>query len=531
MKPFRYLRLIVLTFALSVFFIFSKCSTKESKEVEIKQEISEIVEKTYPLTPFDSIALDTFFKKYPNLTVYKKQVQTTYTRHTFDYLWFDSKGRKETAEVLYNRLNSLPEEGLNSSIPYKETFEGLYFSDNLAPNIETELLLTTYYYFYTQKVLRGIDPSKAKELGWYLPRKEVSYEDLLDSLLIHPAKVDKQSQLMGQYYKLKEVLQKYQAIEKKGGWPIIAIDPSFKSFKPGDSSSVIGLIRTRLYLTNDLSVDSKSNRYDAELKEGLFKYQLRNGFNTDSIILPKHIKDMNTSIAERIKTLKVNMERCRWIPLEFSKANEFIVVNIPSFRMTYFKHGTPKVVSNVVVGNVMNKTVIFSGEMKHIVFSPYWYVPTSIINKEIKPGMARNKNYLAQHNMEWNGGNVRQKPGPRNSLGLVKFLFPNSNSIYLHDTPSKSLFNEETRAFSHGCIRVAKPKELAYALLEDDPKWTKEKIDAAMNKGKETWYNLNRKVPVYIGYFTTWVDSNGVVHFYKDVYNRDNRLAELLAQE
>ena len=125
MKPFRYLRLIVLTFALSVFFIFSKCSTKESKEVEIKQEISEIVEKTYPLTPFDSIALDTFFKKYPNLTVYKKQVQTTYTRHTFDYLWFDSKGRKETAEVLYNRLNSLPEEGLNSSIPYKETFEGL----------------------------------------------------------------------------------------------------------------------------------------------------------------------------------------------------------------------------------------------------------------------------------------------------------------------------------------------------------------------------------------------------------------------
>ena len=531
MKPFRYLRLIVLTFVLSVFFMFSKCSTKESKEVEIKQEISEIVEKTYPLTPFDSIALDTFFKKYPNLTVYKKQVQTTYTRHTFDYLWFDSKGRKETAEVLYNRLNSLPEEGLNSSIPYKETFEGLYFSDNLAPNLETELLLTTYYYFYTQKVLRGIDPSKAKELGWYLPRKEVSYEDLLDSLLIHPAKVDKQSQLMGQYYKLKEVLQKYQAIEKKGGWPSIAIDPSFKSFKPGDSSSVIGLIRTRLYLTNDLSVDSKSNRYDAELKEGLFKYQLRNGFNTDSIILPKHIKDMNTSIAERIKTLKVNMERCRWIPLEFSKANEFIVVNIPSFRMTYFKNGTPKVVSNVVVGNVMNKTVIFSGEMKHIVFSPYWNVPTSIINKEIKPGMARNKNYLAQHNMEWNGGNVRQKPGPRNSLGLVKFLFPNSNSIYLHDTPSKSLFNEETRAFSHGCIRVAKPKELAYALLEDDPKWTKEKIDAAMNKGKETWYNLNRKVPVYIGYFTAWVDSNGVVHFYKDVYNRDNRLAELLAQE
>lgn len=532
MKPFRILRFPFLVLLLIVgLFVFSKCSTKGSKDVETKLVVSKVGERTYEVTPFDSIALDSFFKKHPQLALYEKQVGTTYKRHSYQYLWFDTKGRKETTEVLYNRLKSLNKEGLTSAIPYKEAFEALYHSDNLAPNLETELFLTSYYYFYTNKVLRGINPSKSKEMGWYLPRKEVSYEDLLDSLLIHPSLVNKQTQLLGQYYKLKDVLQKYQAIEEKGGWGSIAIEPSFKSLKPGDTSKVIEMVRSRLFVTNDLKADSKSKLFDDELKNGLLNYQLRNGFKADSILLPKHIKNMNIPVGERIQTLEVNMERCRWIPVEFSKAKEYIVVNIPSFQMIYFKDEKPKLISNVVVGNVMNKTVIFSGELKNIVFSPYWNVPTSIINKEVKPGMARNKNYLAEHTMEWNGGNVRQKPGPRNSLGLVKFLFPNSNNIYLHDTPSKSLFNQESRAFSHGCIRVGKPKELAYALLEDDPKWTKGKIDAAMNSGKETWYSVNRNIQVYIGYFTSWVDSEGTVHFYEDVYARDEHLAELIAQD
>ena len=142
--------------------------------------------------------------------------------------------------------------------------------------------------------------------------------------------------------------------------------------------------------------------------------------------------------------------------------------------------------------------------------------------------MAKNKKYLSQHNMEWNEGNIRQKPGPKNSLGLVKFLFPNSKSIYLHDTPSKNLFSEEKRAFSHGCIRLEKPKELANLIMKGDKNWSPEKIDAAMNKGKETWYALKNKIPVYIGYFTAWVDNEGDIHFYDDVYSRDARLASLI---
>jgi murein L,D-transpeptidase YcbB/YkuD len=182
----------------------------------------------------------------------------------------------------------------------------------------------------------------------------------------------------------------------------------------------------------------------------------------------------------------------------------------------------------VVVGKDLNETVVFSGMMSSIVFSPYWNVPRSILKKEILPGIAKNEDYLSQHDMEWYNGNVRQKPGPKNSLGLVKFLFPNSNAIYLHDTPSKGLFDEEKRAFSHGCIRLEKPKELAYLIMQDDRNWSTEKIDAAMTSGEEKWYTLKNKIPVYIGYFTSWVDNEGEVHFYDDVYSRDNRLAALL---
>lgn len=169
--------------------------------------------------------------------------------------------------------------------------------------------------------------------------------------------------------------------------------------------------------------------------------------------------------------------------------------------------------------------------MSYIVFSPYWNVPKSILIKEILPAIKKNKSYLSKHNMEWHKGNVRQKPGVDNSLGLVKFLFPNNNNIYLHDTPSKQLFNEEKRAFSHGCIRVEKPEELANLILEGDTNWTPEKIDAAMNKGKESWYTLKNKIPVYIGYFTTWVDNDGTINFYKDIYERDEQLAAMLLEE
>jgi murein L,D-transpeptidase YcbB/YkuD len=169
--------------------------------------------------------------------------------------------------------------------------------------------------------------------------------------------------------------------------------------------------------------------------------------------------------------------------------------------------------------------------MNQIIFSPYWNIPSSILRKEILPAIAKNSNYLAKHDMEWVGSRLRQRPGPQNALGQVKFVFPNSHIIYMHDTPSKSLFEKEERAFSHGCIRLARPRDLAIEVLKDDKNWTVEKIDAAMNRQVEKTYNLKTRIPVYIGYFTAWVDSDGQIHFYEDIYGHDERLSKILLSD
>lgn len=496
-----------------------------------KKDVAMVTQKKPALVmSFDSSLVSSFYAKYPKLIIYKKQVISLYEKNDFDFIWYDKKGRKETADVIYNKINNLSQEGVQAKLPYKETVDGLLQKNTIKPDIDTELFLSNYYFFYVNKTLQGIDSTKMKELEWYLPRKKQSYVGYLDSLLIDPKLIDNKEQHIAQYYKLKNVLQKYREIEQKGGWDSIKVPADFKMIKPGDSSAIVAKIRTRLFLTGDIEEDSGRQLYGFALQQAILKFKKRTGYTLDKIILPKHIDEMNVPITERIKTIIVNMERCRWIAPDLPKSKEFIVVNIPSYRLNYYKEGKIELTSNVVVGTTMNKTVIFSGQMSYIVFSPYWNVTPHIIKTEILPEMKKDKNYLSKHNMEWNNGAVRQKPGPSNSLGLVKFLFPNTNNIYLHDTPSKSLFSSEKRAFSHGCIRVEKPVELANLILKDDPYWTPEKIDEAMHKKKEVWYTLKNKIPVYIGYFTAFVDENGIMNFYKDIYGKDAQLAAMLVE-
>ncbi|MCX6269124.1 MAG: L,D-transpeptidase family protein [Bacteroidetes bacterium] len=480
---------------------------------------------------FDSNLLNTFYQSYPGLARYEKEVVAVYREHHFKHIWFDEKGVVEFGQTLFNKVNELKDEGVSSRFPYREKIEGVFNNDieNTLTDTETDLMLTNLYLFYAKKVYQGVDEDSTLATGWLLPRKQLSYNGLLDSVMLNPQLLNRDDKvLFGQYYKLRDVLQRYREIEKNGGWNQIILDPKLKAYKPGDTAKAIQQIRDRLFITGDIKQNNGSNKYDPELVEAVEKYQLRNGYNPDKLISPKHIKEMNVPIGERIRKIIVNMERCRWISPEFAKAREYIVVNIPSFKLNLVRNGKSELVSPVVVGKNVTKTVIFSGMLSYIVFSPYWNLPQSIINKEVKPGMAKNKNYLESHNMEWNNGLVRQKPGKNNSLGLIKFIFPNSNDIYMHDTPAKSLFSQERRAFSHGCIRVAKPRELAVEILRDDPNWTPGKIDAAMHGGKESSYSLKAKIPVYIGYFTAWVNQEGEINFYEDIYSMDERLAGLL---
>lgn len=514
-------RILVVVLLIAISLSTLQCKKKEDqKPIDLSKCLA-----------LNSSSVDYFYSKYPELAVYKKQVVSMYEDNKYDFVWYDKEGLKETADVIYDKINNFYEEGVQAKLPYRKTFDTLLANDQCPLNAEVELFLSSYYFLYVNKTVKGLPNSKSKELGWYLPRKKQSYVGYLDSILVDPKIIDEKKPNIDQYYKLKTVLKKYREISQKGGWAAINIPADFKKIKPGDSSATVAQIRKRLFLTGDIASDSKSGIYESSLQGAVLKYMKRNGFTPDKTILKKHIEEMNIPVDKRIRTIIVNMERCRWIPTELTEAKEYIVVNIPSYRLQYFKNGKIALTSNVVVGKPMNRTVIFSGMMSNIVFSPYWNVPSDIVKKEIQPEIDKDPNYLAKNNMEWVDDNIRQKPGPDNSLGLVKFLFPNNNNIYLHDTPAKSLFNSEKRAFSHGCIRVEKPRELAIRILENDSNWPPEKIDAAMHRGEEEWVTLKRKIPVYIGYFTAFVDAEGNINFYKDIYEKDTRLAAMLVEE
>jgi murein L,D-transpeptidase YcbB/YkuD len=478
----------------------------------------------------DSAKVVTFFESHPDFRVYKGDITKLYANHDNKMLWYDKDGRIDFAEVLYSKANDMENEGVPVDLPYKQELADVFEKrDTKKPDTKDDLLISAMYLFYTQKVYGGIDSKQSRSLGWFLPREKVSYVTYLDTLMKDPDLIkNNKSENNAQYYNLRKALQRYRAIEKKGGWAAITFPEGKKLLKPGDSDPAVAQVRKRLFVTGDISKDSGSAEFDASLATALVAYYKKQNLPDEKNITPDLVNDLNIPVGERIKTIIVNMERCRWVSPDIDKAKEYVAVNIPSFHLRYVRDGRTALESNVVVGKEYHETVVFSGKMSYLVFSPYWNIPKSIIAAEIKPGMDKDKNYLEKHHMEWNGGNIRQKPGEDNSLGLIKFMFPNTNNIYLHDSPAKGLFNKEARAYSHGCVRVQKAKELAYLILGDDKKWTPEKIDEAMHAGKESQYALKRKIPVYIAYFTASADADGNVVFYEDVYKRDARLAKLL---
>jgi murein L,D-transpeptidase YcbB/YkuD len=508
------------------------CNKKADKKEEQSKKTSEKVVPELKIS-IDSTGIAAFYQTYPKLVKFQDQVLALYKKNNSTQLWLDNKGIVEFANTLFNKYKGLDQEGLKANFPYNDKISSVFehTTENKLSQADTDLMITNLYFYYVQKV-SGVDEKTTKSLEWLLPRKKVNYQVFSDSIYKKSTiSDDKKSKMFSQYYKLRDALHQYREIEKKGGWKTIETAEDFKSLKLGDSVAAIGQIRERLYITGELKENSKSNICDSTLIKAIRSYELHHGLTPKNIILPEHIAELNIPVSDRIKTIIANMERCRWIDPELEKGKEYIEVNIPEFRLYLIRNHEIVFVSPVVVGRAMTKTVVFSGMMNNIVFSPYWNVPPSIIKSEIKPGMAKNKNYLAQKNLEWNNGAVRQLPGKNNSLGLVKFLFPNSNNIYLHDTPAKSLFERENRAFSHGCVRVGKPRELAIELLKQDPSMTPERIDKLMHAGKESWYTLKKKIPVYIGYFTAWVDRDGNLNFYKDVYKRDESLIKLLTEE
>jgi murein L,D-transpeptidase YcbB/YkuD len=506
---------------------------KDTSIVQGKNKTDESVAgnfSTQTLYHFDSTAIKDFLKKYPDFSPFASDLRKFYRQRNYAYAWYEDSGLIEQAASLHNRFLQITDEGVITGLSYQKDFNAL-MNDDDSPltkepmNAEAELMLTAQYFNYARKVWHGLGEKQTKELDWYLPRKKLDLQTLLDSLLYDSNKdFIAVEPVYFQYARLKSYLKNYRAIESAGGWA--TIKPGKKAFKEGDSSASIQLLRKRLFITGDLKGDTNSMIFDSDLEEAVKNFQKRNGWKEDGLAGRAVLNELNRSVTEIIKQIIVNMERCRWVP--YNPKGEYFLVNIPAYKLYIFNKDSMLWNMNIVAGKPIHKTVIFNGNLKYVVFSPYWNVPTSIYKKEVLPGIRRDPNYLKKHNMERIGNSVREKPGPNNSLGQVKFLFPNSYSIYMHDTPAKSLFNEDKRAFSHGCIRLSEPKKLAMYLLRNYPEWTEEKIDAAMNAGKEQYVTLKETVPVVIAYFTAWVDTQGKLNLRQDVYNRDNQLAKML---
>ncbi len=461
------------------------------------------------------------------------KLRNFYNKRNYQSAWFYKEGITESASSFYEIYHDYMAYAKDSSL-YNARLEKLYDAAVAAtvPNdslfTETELLLTAEFFRYATKAYQGNSQLNTKELDWFIPRKRIDAVALLDSMLKNNSKnLSAYEPVNRQYKLLKEQLLKYYTIEKNGGWKTIA--SSKKSYRLKDSASELVSIKKRLLLTGDLAAADSSAIFTKAFEDGIKNFQHRYGFKEDGIISAALISEMNRPVQERLQQILINMERMRWMPAQ--PATDYLLVNIPEFRLHVYENGKHAFAMNVVTGSVVHNTVIFTGTLKYVVFSPYWNVPSSILHKELLPAMARNKNYLASHNMEWNGGAVRQKPGPDNALGLVKFLFPNSYNIYLHDSPAKNLFNEAKRAFSHGCIRIAEPKKLARFLLRNDAAWDSLKITTAMNAGKEQFVNIKENVPVFIGYFTAWVDGQGQLNLRDDIYGHDKKMKERLFKQ
>jgi murein L,D-transpeptidase YcbB/YkuD len=330
-----------------------------------------------------------------------------------------------------------------------------------------------------------------------------------------------------QFQQLEKAADRYQRLLGKDEWVNITLTDK-PVLKLNDTSDVIPLISERLELLGDLRRARSTNIYTEKLENAVKQFQIRHGIEDDGVIGPAVIKTLNISLEKRIEQLTVNMNRIKVDTVDMTGTR--IVANIPGYRLYVFEDSKEVLSMDIVVGKISNQTEIFSDTLENIVFSPYWNIPASIVRNEILPNMNKNSSYLKKNNMEITGKldglpTIRQKPGPENSLGAVKFLFPNQHNIYFHDTPAKSLFDRKSRAFSHGCIRLSQPFELAKYLLKDQPEWTDEEITKAMHAGKEKWVKLVTQIPVSIIYYTAWVDRDGLLNFRDDIYGLDQQSA------
>lgn len=369
--------------------------------------------------------------------------------------------------------------------------------------------------------------------------------------------VDRLTPPLAQYRQLRSALARYRDLSAAPAWA--ALPPVAKKLDPGQAYAGAAGLRERLVAFGDLAADAvvATDRYDDVLAAAVQRFQHRHGLEPDGVIGRDTLAALNVPPPARQRQIELAMERLRWLP--HRSGRPFIAINIPMFRLWAWDAGAPETSPalgmGVIVGRALRtQTPVFSDEMTHLIFRPYWNVPRSILRNEVLPAAERDPSYLARHEMELVEGQgddakpvaatpqnleaaragalrIRQRPGPKNSLGLVKFIFPNDDNVYLHGTPARELFARSRRDFSHGCVRLEDPPALAQWLLKDQPGWTRERIEAAMDGPRSQRVDLSAPVPVILYYVSAAVmPEDGRLHFADDLYRHDAALERALKQ-
>ena len=485
-----------------------------------------------------------------------------YARFQQSPLWFEKGGLdKDRVEALTQALLNATSDGLRiDDYPMSELARTVAIvRDADRPTAQqiadADVLLTTAYVSLGEDLLVGqVDPKTIGQ-SWHIDARDDNVDSALVRTLVK-SPLDKAIGAMRpsdeEYTALQKELVRYRELVARGGWKPI---PAGKPLKRGQSDSPerIAALRARLEAegisvpaTGTTSAAPAQNGaassgsrgsaastgavFDAGLAAAIAQFQAHHAINVDSALGKETLDALNVPVEYRLGQIAANLERHRWMPRALG--TRYIYVNVPAFHLTAYDKGEPALEMKVIVGEEYEDraTPVFSDSMETVVFRPYWNVTPDIQAKEIEPKLASDPGYLAENDMEyWNDGGarrIRQRPGPKNSLGLVKFLFPNDFNIYLHDTPARELFDKDVRAFSHGCIRVEKPNELAQWVLG----WDATRVEQGMQEGGDNrTVKLPKKIPVYIVYGTAYL-RDGQLHFGNDLYHRDDQLVKAMAE-
>jgi len=476
-----------------------------------------------------------------------------YRQRDFTPAWVSDLGLTGMAHQLLEVLRASGDKGLCSDHYHLQELEPLvgYEAESLRAGVLfdahyqalIDLLLTDAYFGYALDISGGKFPPTPglnrlrgrDRLPAYLAQALVS-GNVTESL-------EKLEPSQPGYLALRDELQRLQALSAYGGWPEV---PEGRILRPGMHDDRLLVLRNRLFFGGDLEPYAAWDEedYGPETEQAVRLFQSRHGLRDDGVVGPLTLAELNRPVEARIRQLSYNLQRWRTEPDEFGEIH--LQVNVAAFRLDVVENGETVMSMPVVVGTPYRKTPNFSAKLRYLEFAPYWYVPKTILREDKLPIIRRDPGWLNRHNYEilaWGGdgnrlvnprrvnwrkvtadnfpGMLRQRPGPWNPLGRVKFMFPNRYAVYLHDTDSPQLFGRDARLFSSGCIRIERPLDLAEYLLKVLDGWDCERILEAMNGSETLKVDLPEPIPVHIFYWTSWVDGAGRVQYRSDVYQRD----------